>query len=279
MEQRNTHFWYQDSETSKKGRAEILLVQTFHNADVQLNCDPARLFGYLFTPTTLLRSHTSNYLRHGVSTYGDDSFSLTMAINRRARDQNCSSESVTDDRYGKRFSMIFYTRGGMRRRRPIKDEKSRIKEWFPETETLLILIIRLITVCGRHCWEQQLTYRNSACQALVRDISLLLDGTKARLSGSVLRPEVGADTTDDTSAWARALVERLTIGFFSYEAKWQEREGIGNQYNSLCARYRMQKKRSSKNPNIPQLSKTLSSGCFSDGQKWNGNNYFVARRS
>lgn len=96
----------------EKGRAEILLVQTFHNADVQLNCDPARLFGYLFTPTTLLRSHTSNYLRHGVSTYGDDSFRLTTAINRRARDQNCSSESVTDDRYGKRFSMIFYTRGG-----------------------------------------------------------------------------------------------------------------------------------------------------------------------
>lgn len=63
-------------------------------------------------PATLLRSHTSNYLRHGVSTYGYDSFSLTTAVNSGARDQNCSSESVTDDRYGKRFSMIFYTRGG-----------------------------------------------------------------------------------------------------------------------------------------------------------------------
>lgn len=96
----------------KKGRAEILLLQTFHNADVQLNCNSTRLFGSLFTPTTLLQSHTSNYLRAGVSTYGYDSFSLTTAINRGVRDQNCSSESMTDDRYGKRFSMIFYTHGG-----------------------------------------------------------------------------------------------------------------------------------------------------------------------
>lgn len=57
----------------------------------------------------------SNYLRAGVSTYGYDSFRLTTAINRGARDQNCSSESVTDDRYGKRFSMIFLRarRGGL----------------------------------------------------------------------------------------------------------------------------------------------------------------------
>lgn len=89
-----------------KDRAEIILLQTFHNADVQLNCNSAWLFGSLFTPTTLLQSHTSNYLRAGVSTYGYDSFRLTTAINRGARDQNCSSESVTDDRYGKRFSMI-----------------------------------------------------------------------------------------------------------------------------------------------------------------------------
>ena len=95
-----------------KERAEITLLQTFHNADVRLNCNSARLFGSLFTPTTLLQSHTSNYLRAGVSTYGYDSFRLTTAINRGARDQNCSSESVTDDRYGKRFSMIFCAHSG-----------------------------------------------------------------------------------------------------------------------------------------------------------------------
>lgn len=95
-----------------KEPAEITLLQTFHNADVQLNCNSVWLFGSLFTPTTLLQSHTSNYLRAGVSTYGYDSFRLTTAINRGARDQNCSSESVTDDRYGKRFSMIFCAYGG-----------------------------------------------------------------------------------------------------------------------------------------------------------------------
>lgn len=110
VEQRNTHFWYQDAETSKDW-VEITLLQTFHNA-AQLNCNSAWLFGSLFTPTTLLQSHTSNYLCAGVSTYGYDSFRLTMAINRGVRDQNCSSESVTDDRYGKRFSMIFCTHGG-----------------------------------------------------------------------------------------------------------------------------------------------------------------------
>lgn len=89
-----------------------MLLQTFHNADIQLNCDCAWLFGSLFTPTTLLQSHTSNYLHAGVSTYGYDSFCLTTAINTGVRDQNCSSESVTDDRYGKRFSMIFCTHGG-----------------------------------------------------------------------------------------------------------------------------------------------------------------------
>lgn len=55
---------------------EITLLQTFHNADVQLNCNSAWLFGSLFTPATLLRSHTSNYLHAGVSTYGYDSFLL-----------------------------------------------------------------------------------------------------------------------------------------------------------------------------------------------------------
>lgn len=110
VEQRNTHFWYQDAETSKDW-AKITLLQTFHNA-AQLNWNSAWLFGSLFTPTTLLQSHTSNYLRTGVSTYGYDSFRLTTAINRGVRDQNCSSESVTDDRYGKRFSMIFCTHGG-----------------------------------------------------------------------------------------------------------------------------------------------------------------------
>lgn len=96
-----------------KERAEITLPQTFHNADVQLNCNTARLFGPLFTPATLLQSHTSNYLRAGVSTHGYDSSRLTTAINRGARDQNRSSESVTDDRYGRRFSMIFlHTRWG-----------------------------------------------------------------------------------------------------------------------------------------------------------------------
>lgn len=94
-----------------KDRAEITQLQTFHNADVQLNCNSVWLFGSLFTPTTLLQSHTSNYLRAGVSTYGYDSFGLTTAINRGARDQNCSSESMTDDRYGKRFSMIFCAHG------------------------------------------------------------------------------------------------------------------------------------------------------------------------
>lgn len=89
-----------------------MLLQTFHNADIQLNCDCAWLFGSLFTPTTLLQSHMSNYLHAGVSTYGYDSFCLTTAINTGVRDQNCSSESVTDDRYGKRFSMIFCTHGG-----------------------------------------------------------------------------------------------------------------------------------------------------------------------
>lgn len=79
-----------------------MLLQTFHNADIQLNCDCAWLFGSLFTPTTLLQSHTSNYLHAGVSTYGYDSFCLTTAINTGVRDQNCSSESVTDDRYGGR---------------------------------------------------------------------------------------------------------------------------------------------------------------------------------
>lgn len=95
-----------------KERAEITLLQTFHNADVQLNCNSVWLFGSLFTPSTLLQSHTSNYLRAGVSTFGYDSFRLTMAINRGAGDQNCSSESVTDDRYGKRFSMIFCAHWG-----------------------------------------------------------------------------------------------------------------------------------------------------------------------
>lgn len=106
-----------------------MLLQTFHNADIQLNCDCAWLFGSLFTPTTLLQSHTSNYLHAGVSTYGYDSFCLTTAINTGVRDQNCSSESVTDDRYGKRFSMIFCTHGGRgdfkgRRRGRKKGEKS-----------------------------------------------------------------------------------------------------------------------------------------------------------
>lgn len=92
-----------------KAKSKITLLQTFHNAAIQLNCNSERLFGPVFTPTTLLQSHTSNYLRTGVSTHGYDSLGLTMAINRGVRDQNCSSESVTDDRYGKRFSMMFYT--------------------------------------------------------------------------------------------------------------------------------------------------------------------------
>lgn len=78
-----------------------MLRKTFHNADAQLNCKSLWLFGSLFTLSTLLRSHTSNYLRAGVSTFGYDSLRLTTAINRGARDQNCSSESLTDDRYGK----------------------------------------------------------------------------------------------------------------------------------------------------------------------------------
>lgn len=114
-----------------KERAKIMPLQTFHNADVQLNCHSAWLFCSLFTSTTLLRSHTSNYLHAGVSTHGYGSFCLTTAVNSRVRDQNCSSESMTDDRYGKRFSMIFSTRGegGMK----IKMEKKRNSKKFLST--------------------------------------------------------------------------------------------------------------------------------------------------
>ena len=123
----------------KKEGAEITLLQTFHNADAQLNCNSLWLFGSLFTPTTLLQSHTSNYLRAGVSTFGYDSFRLTTAINRGARDQNCSSESVTDDRYGKWFSMIICAHGGdfkgWKEKKPwrggggVQDEYEKGKKW------------------------------------------------------------------------------------------------------------------------------------------------------
>lgn len=66
--------------------------------------------------------------------------------------------------------------GGWTQRRPINDEKKKTesKKSFPERETFLILIICLIAVCGRRCWEQQLTYCNAAGQALVVIISLLI---------------------------------------------------------------------------------------------------------
>ena len=75
-----------DIKTHKcKDCSEIIPLQTFQNADIQLNCNFVWLFGSLFTPTTLLQSHTSNYLHAGVSTYGYDSFCLTTAINSSER--------------------------------------------------------------------------------------------------------------------------------------------------------------------------------------------------
>lgn len=77
-----THIFGIKIQKCHKVRVEITLPQTFHNADIQLNCNFEGLFGPVFTPTTLLQSHTSNYLCNGVSTYGYDSLGLTMAINR-----------------------------------------------------------------------------------------------------------------------------------------------------------------------------------------------------